>query len=164
MRRKVTAIAVMFALAMVAVVANVSPASAALPALFCKNVTGTQILADHFGNVPSNQVMNLCVSNQGGYQQAGVGLPTGTGYFHSINGNSIRVELVYYTFANFTSRGQALVQPSNAPFQNLTPVVSVTTPPVAWWYQGVFCARLYNMTANYWADFTCVDSDGTWRV
>jgi hypothetical protein len=140
---------------------NISPASAALPAIHCKDVTNNYRMRD-FGIATS--VTNMCVSNDG-YLRAGLGVASGQFTARW----KLRVELTYYTYPRWDGGGAysgafSSIWTGWAFDPGILPTGYVNnTPPIRSGLPGVYCARLYNFDTKAWFDFTCVDTNGTPR-
>ena len=136
-----------------AVVSDVAPAHAAIPPLHCGNVKSA--MAGYFGSALGP--IYMCLATKDGTVWAGISAPDGS-FLFSKDGAPLRVELTHFSFDQWPY-GVAHVNPGLA-FSRLIGPSSSSTSPIAWWWEGVYCARLYNMASGYAEDLVCIDTNG----
>jgi hypothetical protein len=136
-----------------AVVVDTAPAHAALPGLFCSNVTSA--MAGKFGD--AQNPIYMCVSNENLQQQAGIGAPDGS-RLYAKHGAELQLELAYFSFDQWPN-GVAHVYAAPTRFRQLIGYQVIQTDPRPLWVPGVFCARLVNTGTGEWEDLACVDTD-----
>lgn len=123
-----------------------SPAAADLPGLSCTTL-------DSIG-------IGVCVSNLDARQSAGIRNLAATP-FRSAEPDA-QLELAYFPMDQFPRGTSRVVQ--SIPFTaTLREGEALTTPPVAYWAAGVFCARVSWSSKDRTHLLHCVDTDGKTR-
>jgi hypothetical protein len=136
-----------------AVVADTAPAQAAIPPLYCGNVKSA--MGGYFGDAQGP--IYMCIATGDSKVWAGISAPDGSLLF-SKGHAPLRVELTHFSFDQWPN-GVAHVNPGLS-FSQLIGPSSSRTSPIAWWWEGVYCARLYNMASGYAEDLVCIDTNG----
>jgi hypothetical protein len=139
---------------------DASTASAALPPLYCIDISDYRRVEESFFSSPGQ--VGMCVANVSGYQWAGLRIED---LVRSVDGAPIRLELSFFDFDQFPLGG-SIPLVSSAPFHDVTTSdrpINIETGRIAWWHAGVFCARLVNDSNGHWEDIACVDTNGNAR-